>query len=274
MADYAIGDVQGCYEPLQRLLESLHFNEHSDRLWFVGDLVNRGPQSLAVLRFIKNLPLTPRITLGNHDLHLLARLFGERNTLHNHDDTLQDILTAPDREELGHWLRRQSMLYHDSELNVVMCHAGIAPAWDLTKAKALALELEHALSGVHYRDYLNHMYGNEPDHWSDDLYGMDRLRVICNYFTRMRFCDVNGHLMLGYKGTLEHAPSNLYPWYTVPNRHDIKVDLIFGHWAALQGQCTHPRIHALDTGCFWGGQLTALRLQDKQRFAVSGVMES
>lgn len=269
MADYAIGDVQGCYEPLQRLLEHLHFNEHSDRLWFVGDLINRGPESLAVLRFVKNLPFAPRVTLGNHDLHLLATLFSGA-PWKNHDDTLEEILNAPDREEIGHWLRHQSILYHDPALNVVMCHAGIAPIWDLTQAKALALELETMLHGPHYQDYLSKMYGNEPHQWSDDLAGIDRLRIICNYFTRMRFCDVNGNLMLTYKGTIESAPDGFYPWYNVPGRKEIKADLVFGHWAALQGQCPHPRIHAIDTGCYWGKTLTALRLQDKQRFAVPG----
>ncbi len=259
MADYVIGDVQGCYEPLQRLLDVLHFDKHADRLWFVGDLVNRGPQSLAVLRFIKDLPLTPRITLGNHDLHLLAKLFCNQK-LHNNDDTIQEVLAAPDAIELGHWLRKQSILYHDPELNVVMCHAGIAPAWDLATAKALAMELENALSGVHYRDYLTHMYGNEPDHWSAELSGIARLRVICNYFTRMRFCDARGHLVLTYKGVIENAPAHLYPWYMVPGRHDIVADIVFGHWAALQGMCLHPRIHALDTGCFWGGAIDSFAL--------------
>jgi bis(5'-nucleosyl)-tetraphosphatase (symmetrical) len=271
--DYVIGDVQGCYDPLQRLLDSIHFDDRSDRLWFVGDLVNRGPQSLEVLRFIKSLPLAPRITLGNHDLHLLAKLFAD-NARHNPDDTLHDVLVASDRDELGHWLRQQSILIHDRELNVVMCHAGIAPMWDLPQAKALAKELEQVLRGEDYREFFTQMYGNEPDHWSDNLEGIARLRVICNYFTRMRFCDVRGHLMLTYKGTIEEAPANLYPWYMVPNRLEIDADIVFGHWAALQGKCPHPRIHALDTGCFWGGQLTALRLQDKQRFEVSAVGSS
>jgi len=270
VADYAIGDVQGCYDPLRRLLDEVQFNEHTDRLWLVGDLVNRGPESLAVLRFVKNLPITPRITLGNHDLHLLAKLFGG-HTRTNHDDTLHDVLVAADGEELGHWLRKQPILYHDPALNVVMCHAGIAPTWDLSQAKKLAMELEQALSGADYIDYLTHMYGNEPDHWSDELSRIDRLRVICNYFTRMRFCNKEGHLVLTYKGTLQDAPSGLYPWYSVPHRRAIEADIVFGHWAALQGKCPHSRIYAMDTGCFWGGPLTALRLQDKQRFMVSGI---
>ena len=267
MADYVIGDVQGCYDPLQRLLDHIDFNEHHDSLWFVGDLVNRGPQSLAVLRFIKHLPSTTRITLGNHDLHLLATLFGH-SSQKNVDDTLHDILMASDRDELGHWLRKQSILYHDPILNVVMCHAGIAPMWTLSQAKQRAQELEQALSGDEYRTFLMHMYGNHPDHWSSDWTGLERLRIICNYFTRMRFCDATGRLIFNNKGTITNAHPSLFPWYAVPNRKPIQADIVFGHWAALQGQCPVPHIHALDTGCYWGGTLTALRLQDKQRFHV------
>ena len=269
MSDYAIGDVQGCYEPLQRLLELIKFNERVDRLWFVGDLVNRGPESLAVLRFISTLPITPKITLGNHDLHLLGSLFGGR-PWKGHDDTIQDVVNASDGEELGHWLRKQSLLCYSPELNVVMCHAGISPLWDLPKAISMAKELEDVLSGDNYKNFLAHMYGNKPDIWSDDLSGMDRLRVITNYFTRMRFCDDQGRLELNYKGTISKAPAHLHPWYEVPGRKDIAADIVFGHWAALMGLCPNPRIHAIDTGCLWGGELTALRLQDKQRFSVSG----
>ncbi len=269
MSDYAIGDIQGCFSSLQRLLDLVAFNEHTDRLWFVGDLVNRGPDSLAVLRFIKALPLEPRITLGNHDLHLLSQLFSD-STWTNHDDTIDQVINAPDAHELGHWLRKQPILYHDTELNIVMCHAGICPTWDLTQAKACAHELEQALAGPNYSDYLTHMYGNEPDHWSDDLTGHARLRIICNYFTRMRFCNAQGNLLLNYKGTIELASDGLYPWYAVPHRKEIPADIVFGHWAALKGKCPHPSIHALDTGCLWGGTLTALRLQDKKRFSVSG----
>lgn len=267
MPDYAIGDVQGCYESLQRLLELISFNEKVDRLWFVGDLVNRGSQSLAILRFVSSLPLEPRITLGNHDLHLLALLFGNKSE-GRHDDTLQEVLQAPDGEALGHWLRKQSVLIYAPEFNVVMCHAGIAPLWDLSQAIKLAKELEQAITGEHYHDFFSHLYGNQPDLWKEDLIGWDRLRVITNYFTRMRFCDEKGRLELSYKGTIAQAPANLYPWYAVPYRKEIDADIIFGHWAALEGKCPNPKIHAIDTGCLWGGQLTALRLQDKQRFAV------
>ncbi len=269
MADYAIGDIQGCYEPLQRLLELIDFNDTTDRLWLVGDLVNRGPASLTVLRFMHQLPIPPRITLGNHDLHLLGSLFGGR-PWKGHDDTIQDVMKASDGEELGHWLRQQSLLCYSSELNIVMSHAGIAPLWDLPKAISLAHELETVLAGEQYKEFLAHMYGNKPDIWSDELSGMERLRVITNYFTRMRFCDDNGRLEMNYKGSLSKAPINFHPWYDVPGRKDIPADIVFGHWAALMGQCPNPKIHAIDTGCLWGGELTALRLQDKKRFSVPG----
>lgn len=271
MADYAIGDVQGCYDQLMNLLDHIQFNERTDRLWFVGDLVNRGPKSLAVVRFVKSLPLTPRITLGNHDFHLLGRLFVD-NQRQSPDDTLHELLEAPDAEEIGCWLRHQSILYHDETLNVVMSHAGIAPMWSLKEAKTHARELEDVLRGNGFRNFLANMYGNMPNYWSDELRGMDRLRSICNYFTRMRFCDIQGRLAFGYKGTLENSPPGLLPWYEVPGRIEIPADIVFGHWAALSGKSHASRIYAIDTGCFWGGQLTALRLQDKKHFAVPGVV--
>lgn len=206
MPDYAIGDVQGCYDALQRLLEHIDFNENVDRLWFVGDLVNRGPASLAVLRFIKGLPLRPNISLGNHDLHLLSVLFGDKPK-QGADDTLDEILHAPDAQELGHWLRKQSLLCYSPELKIVMCHAGIAPLWDLPQAIRLAQELEAVLSGDNFRDFINQMYGNKPDVWSEELKGIDRLRLITNYFTRMRFCNAEGQLELHYKGGAKKRPS-------------------------------------------------------------------
>lgn len=268
MADYAIGDVQGCYAPLLQLLDLIQFNDREDKLWFVGDLVNRGPESLAVLRLIHSLAIKPNITLGNHDLHLLGSLFGHL-PWKGHDDTILEVLKAPDGEELGHWLRKQSILCYAPEFNLVMAHAGIPPMWDLDQAMRYAKELESALSGEEYIDFLTHMYGNKPNKWSDELTGIERLRAITNYFTRMRFCDAQGRLELGYKGTLAEAPPSLYPWYAVPKRKAIDVDIVFGHWAALEGKCPIPTIYAIDTGCLWGGSLTALRLQDKQRFSVA-----
>jgi bis(5'-nucleosyl)-tetraphosphatase (symmetrical) len=235
----------------------------------VGDLVNRGPDSLAVLRFIKALPVTPKITLGNHDLHLLASLFADRPWT-GHDDTIQDIMQADDSEELGHWLRKQTIICYEPELNYVMCHAGIAPLWNLSQALSFGQELEQILAGDHYVAFLKHMYGNTPALWSDELRGFDRLRVLTNYFTRMRFCDDKGVLNFSYKGTIAGAPPKVYPWYAVPGRQEVASEIIFGHWAALNGNCPNPRIHALDTGCLWGGTLTALRLQDKYRFSVPG----
>lgn len=268
MADYAIGDVQGCYDALQRLMDRIDFNERTDRLWFVGDLVNRGPESLAVLRWIRQLPVKPHITLGNHDLHLLCHLYGI-SSRYNEDDTLDAVLKADDREELADWLRRQSILVHDESLQVVMCHAGISPEFTLAAAKTHAQTLENVLSGEQCHDFLTHLYGNEPSVWRDDLASYERWRYICNAFTRMRFCDVHGHLVLTYKGTVESAPSDLYPWFSVPTRHTIAADIVFGHWAALGGRCSVPHIHAIDTGCLWGGSLTALRLQDKQRMSTA-----
>lgn len=271
MSDYVIGDVQGCYEPLMRLLDEIQFDEHQDRLWFVGDLVNRGPESLAVLHFIKNLKKPPIITLGNHDLHLLARIFLPQ-TVSAQDDSLDEILEACDKEALGHWLRHQPLLVHDTTHNAVLSHAGIAPIWDLDQAKIYAKEVEFALQGKHFLDFLSNMYGNTPDLWKIDLQGFERLRIITNYFTRMRFCDTNGRLILHYKGGIDTALQHYIPWYLVPNRPTIHADIFFGHWAALNGICPIKGIYALDTGCFWGGKLTAMRLQDKQRFSVKGLV--
>ena len=267
MPDYAIGDVQGCFDPLMRLLDHIHFDDKQDRLWFVGDLVNRGPQSLEVLRFVRNLPVKPVITLGNHDLYLLARLF-TRQLWKSPDDTLETVLAASDADELGHWLRQQPVLWHDQALNLVMCHAGIAPVWSLEQAKVCARELEAVLAGDTFLDFFSQMYGNEPTCWSPALTGMSRLRFITNCFTRMRFCDAKGCLSFDYKGTRQDDPPDVFPWFMVPGRPEINADLVFGHWAALGGICPIERLYAIDTGCYWGGALTALCLQDKRRFSV------
>ncbi len=265
--DYAIGDIQGCYDSLLTLLDHIQFDDRRDRLWLVGDIVNRGPESLAVLRFIRSLHQTPRITLGNHDLHLLGLLFSTKATSRD-EDTLEAILKAPDRDEIGDWLRHQQILYFDSTLNVVMTHAGIPPIWPLKQAQKYAAELENVLQGDFFKDFLNDMYGNKPEKWSNELTETARWRLICNYFTRMRYCHADGRLALGYKKDIQHAPKDFYPWYATPERLDIESDIVFGHWAALNGACPHPHIHAIDTGCVWGRQLTALRLQDKRRFSV------
>lgn len=266
--DYAIGDVQGCYDALQRLLDHVHFDERNDRLWFVGDLVNRGPDSLRVLRFIKALPQSPRVVLGNHDLYFLRLLWGDVQ-VSTDQHTLTTLLHAPDAEELGHWLRQQPLLYDDPTLHVLMCHAGIAPFWDRIEATARAREIESLLQGPDFSVFLKQLFDVTPsEHWSPSLTGIERWRVICNYFTRMRFCNAHGDLVLKHKGSLQQAPKNVFPWYQVPHRIAIDRDIVFGHWSALLGKCPIPHIHALDTGYSWGGALTALRLQDKKRFSI------
>ena len=266
MATYAIGDVQGCFRELMALLEKIAFDPYKDQLWLTGDLINRGPASLPTLRYLMRLPQAPIIVLGNHDLHLLAVAAG---AVPKHPkDTCDDILMAPDRDELLAWLRLQPLLHHDARLNYTMVHAGLYPAWTLKAAKKYAQELEVVLRGPHHLEFFEHMYGNEPTHWSEDLTGYDRLRFIANAFTRMRFCTADGGLNLTNKGTVDGATADLIPWFKMP-RAEINLRVVFGHWAALGGVAEENFYH-LDTGCVWGQQLTALRLEDQQLFQVPG----
>lgn len=269
MVDYAIGDIQGCYDQLQHLLTHINFNDRADRLWLVGDLINRGPKSLEVLEFVKNLPIAANITLGNHEIYFLNRLFG--SIAANKDDGLETLLGSSKAQELGRWLSKQPLLAYSSELNIVMCHAGIAPQWSLTAAKRYANEVEKALATEDFINILPHLYGDEPCCWSSNLRGVARLRAIVNYFTRMRFCNSKGGLNLSYKGPIKDAPDNIIPWFAVPNRKPIAADIVFGHWSALRGHTPCSNLYALDTGCLWGDKLTALRLQDRHRFAVAGL---
>lgn len=260
MAVYAIGDIQGCFDELQALLDKIGFDPAHDRLWFTGDLVNRGPKSLETLRFVKSLGDRAVTVLGNHDLHLLAVAYGLK------DDTAEDldrILAAPDRDELIDWLRHRPLLHHDSELGYTLVHAGLPPSWDLAKAQALAGEVESVLRGPDCRAFLENMYGNEPEQWSDDLTGWDRLRFIVNCFTRMRFCDNDGRLELQEKGPPGSQPAPYRPWFAVPNRASADLKIVFGHWSTL-GPCAEPNVFPLDTGCLWGGSLTALRLDGER----------
>jgi len=266
MSTYVIGDVQGCFDELQKLLRLIKFNAEKDRLWFVGDLVNRGPKSLQVLRFVKTLP-DPIVVLGNHDLHLLT-VFNYPDRLHG-KHSLQDVLQAPDRYELINWLRARPFLHHDEKLGYVMVHAGIYPSWILQRAKNYANEIEKILQSKNYADYLEHMYGNEPNIWQENLTGMERFRFIINCFTRMRFCSGQGRLDLYETGGPNAAPPNYVPWFKVPNRKTKQYKIIFGHWAALEGKVNTANIYALDTGCVWGGALTALRLEDERVFSVA-----
>lgn len=264
MATYAIGDIQGCYDELMRLLEQIGYSD-SDTLWFAGDLVNRGPASLQTLRFVKSLGARGRTVLGNHDLHLLAVHQGTASS--KRKDTLQPILDAPDREELLHWLLQQPLLLDDKALGYVMTHAGIPHIWTLKQARKLAAEVEQVLRGPLAGEYFSHMYGNQPDTWRESEHGWARLRLITNYFTRMRFVTPAGKLDFSANGGLESQPRGYYPWYELERVKPIKRTLLFGHWAAL-GSTTRSDVIALDTGCVWGNALTALRLEDGQRFSV------
>jgi bis(5'-nucleosyl)-tetraphosphatase (symmetrical) len=271
MAVYAIGDVQGCLEPLQRLLDELNFDPAADTLWFAGDLVNRGPESVAVLRLVYGLGEHALTVLGNHDLSLLAIAAGVgRRGRH---DTVDDVLSAPDAKELLDWLHHRPLLHHDAGLGFTLVHAGLAPAWDLATAQACARELEAALRGSEYHDFLADMFGNQPERWTDDLAGIDRLRCITNHFTRMRYCRFDGSLDLRAKNPPGQQPQGLVPWFELPWRRNRDLDIVFGHWAAL-GHYRAPGIHALDSGCVWGGRLTALRLDDGGETVVSVACKS
>lgn len=264
MSIYAIGDVQGCYDHLMRLLEKIAFNEHNDQLWFAGDLVNRGPDSLKTLRFVKSLGASAVTVLGNHDLHLLAAACAPASS--NTKKALDQVLNAPDREELIDWLRHRPLLYREGDFCIA--HAGIAPQWEFAKAAALAEEVHAALRGSHYPIVLKNMYGNKPDHWSEDLSGIPRLRFIINAFTRMRFCDKNGRLDMHYSCAPGEQPAHLYPWFKVPGRKPLGLNVVFGHWSSLKYFHGHE-CYAIDTGCLWGGQLTALRIGERvEKFCI------
>lgn len=257
MAVYAIGDVQGCFDELQALLEKLAFNPQHDRLWFAGDLVNRGPLSLETLRFIKGLGDAAISVLGNHDLHLLAAAGGY--PIKNDDHTLDAVLNAPDRDELIGWLRLQPLLHHDAALGFTLVHAGLPPQWDLSLAQQCAAEVETQLRGDGMADLLANMYGNKPKRWADDLNGYDRLRFIINCFTRLRFCDPGGRLNFKSKGAPGSQTAGFYPWYEIPGRASRELNIIFGHWSTLR-EYGQPGIYPIDSACLWGGELTALRI--------------
>ncbi|MGH8702402.1 MAG: symmetrical bis(5'-nucleosyl)-tetraphosphatase, partial [Burkholderiales bacterium] len=259
MATLAIGDVQGCYDQLMRLLERAGFDERRDVLWFVGDLVNRGPQSLATVRFVKGLGNRAVTVLGNHDLNLLAVAEGVRKP--HRGDTDGDVLAAPDRDELLAWLRQRKMMH--AENGYAMVHAGLLPQWSISQAAALAREVEDALSGPGYRQFLRDMYGNEPVRWRDDLAGTDRLRIIVNAMARMRLAAADGTLELNHKLGLDTVPAGYLPWYDVPGRASRGTTVIFGHWAAL-GLLLREDVICLDSGCVWGRALSAVRLEDRR----------
>ncbi len=255
MATYLIGDVQGCDQPLQRLLDTIDFSPSRDTLYLLGDLVNRGPGSLAVLRRLMALGTSAQCLLGNHDLHLLAVAAGVR-PLHR-SDTLESILQAPDRHELLHWLHQRPLaLYTQGWLLV---HAGVLPQWSVAQTLALAEEVGALLRSADCTHWLRHMYGNQPDHWRDDWQRHDRWRVVVNALTRLRFCSADGVMEFDSKDSAGTAPDGFMPWFDVPHRRSANAPIAFGHWSTL-GLLQRPNLLALDTGCVWGGCLTAARL--------------
>ena len=264
MATYAVGDLQGCLDPLYRLLEEVKFSSQ-DELWLAGDLVNRGPQSLESLRFVMALGNQAKVVLGNHDLHLLALHHGLTDL--KVDNTLVPIMTAPDRHELMTWLQAQPLLHYSQQYDTVMTHAGIPSCWNLTTAKGLANEVHQVLIGDHADEYFRHMYGNLPDLWQHSLQGTERWRCITNYFTRMRFTTPAGQLDFKAKSKPTEAPQGFAPWFQHPTQ--ITSRQLFGHWAALEGETDNEQIVNLDMGCVWGGSLKMLCLDDNRVYTTA-----
>jgi len=263
VSTYAIGDVQGCLNAFLELIAAIDYDPRRDRLWLTGDLVNRGEDSIGVLRWCMAHEDGVVAILGNHDLHLLA--VAEGFVPPHKKDTLTEILKAPDRAEVLDWLRRRPMLHREGDW--LMVHAGLMPDWTAALAESLARELEDALRGQGYRRFLRDMYGNEPRHWSAALTGQDRLRLIANAMTRMRFLHADGGLEFLHKCAPAGAPPGLIPWYDMPGRKSRDVRVVFGHWSTL-GLYVRDDVAALDTGCLWGGRLTALRLEDGRIFQI------
>ena len=263
MAIYAIGDVQGCFASLQQLLAQIRFNPDRDRLWFVGDLVNRGPDSLGILRYVKGLGPAAVTVLGNHDLFLLAAASGIATP--RAMDTIQPILDTPDREELLAWLRCQPLLYREGPF--AMVHAGLLPQWTIEQAEGLAQEVARTLSGPDYQELLRASFESPSAQWSDDLTGLPRLASLAQVFTRLRTCTVAGVMNESYNGPPDRAPSGFLPWFQMPTRRSSEATIICGHWAAL-GLYLSDNVLALDSGCVWGRELTAVRLDDRTVFQV------
>ena len=262
MAIYVIGDVQGCFAALQQLVKDMDFDPNVDTLWFTGDLVNRGSQSADVIRFVRGLGERTISVLGNHDLHLLAVAAGKAKIKRH--DTIADVLRSQDRDELLGWLRQRPLLHHDANLGLTLIHAGLLPQWDLDVAIGLASEVESVLRGPDSDEFLAHMYGNQPRVWREDLTGWDRLRLIVNAFTRLRYCDRSGHMDLAPTGPPGSQPKHLVPWFQLPDRRTKELTIIFGHWSSL-GIWQKDGVIGLDTGCVWGGALTAVRVDDGRR---------
>nr|VFJ73102.1 MAG: Bis(5'nucleosyl)-tetraphosphatase, ApaH [Candidatus Kentron sp. FW] len=290
MSNYAIGDIQGCFAAFSALLAEIHFDTNTDRLWICGDLVNRGPESAKVLRFLRDLDRQAISILGNHDLNLLAVAAGSRSL--RGKDTCADVLAAPDRDDLIRWLRHRPLFHHDAQLSFTMVHAGLPREWDLAMAARYAGEVEAVLrDDDKWSSFVANMYGNDPNRWSEELTGWERPRFITNSLTRLRYCHRDGALDLRHAGPPGTQDAHLAPWFALPERRTSKERILFGHWATLVLPArTEPGGHAhaarndlfdfftdlhgrygvypLDTGCVWGNRLTALRLEDERYFSV------
>lgn len=268
MAIYAIGDVQGCFDELMQLIEQISFNPEKDLLWFVGDIVNRGPNSLETLRWVKSQGNSAVVVLGNHDLHLLAAYTGAKQL--KESSSLHKVLQAKDVKDLIDWLRHRSVMHYDADLNIAMVHAGLVPQWNILEARNRAVEVEKILRSDDYKEFLQHMYGNKPDLWQDSLEGWERLRMIINIFTRIRYCDNKGVVEFNEKGPPGTQAENLKPWFQIKKRKSQETKIIFGHWSTL-GHYSFDNVIATDTGCIWGGALTAVRIDNhkNQKFQVA-----
>jgi len=263
VAVYAIGDVQGCFDELLKLLDAVKFNSEKDQVWLAGDLVNRGPMSAEVLRFAKKLgPDRVKVVLGNHDLHLLATAAGVNKHQHRMD-TMDSVLEAEDSEELIKWLRHQPLFHHDADLGFSMVHAGLPPQWSIKKSLKRAAEVEAVLQSDDWRDFFKNMYGNMPDTWSKKLTGWQRLRYITNCFTRLRYCHLDGRLALEFKGAPKNKLKDELPWFAMPGRKTEEDRIVFGHWSTL-GTGQYGNVFSTDSGAVWGEQLTAVRIDKKK----------
>ena len=275
MSIYAIGDIQGCFDELILLLDKINFDDKHDCLWFAGDLVNRGPQSLETIRFIKSLGNNVKTVLGNHDLHLLAVAHHVRKP--HKGDTLDEIINADDADQLLRWLRQQPLLIHDADSNITMVHAGLSPQWSLQQTIELAEETEALFQSERFYDLLKLMYDDKPDIWSDSLTDDNRYRYIINCFTRMRYCDKDYRLNLKEKAAPGSQHKSLIPWYALAGRKTKYDEIIFGHWSTVnlgnENNFQQYNVYPLDSGCLWGGELTAIRFHDKKLFSVDSLQK-
>ncbi len=264
MSTYVVGDIQGCYEEFRRLLDVVQYDDSTDELWLVGDLVNRGPNNTGVLDLIMSLTRC-RVVLGNHDLHFLAVALGHQKQ--HRSDTMDDLISSSRLPDYISFLRQQPLLARDIERNLVMVHAGLPPQLHIDTCEQLAAEVERTLVSNEFEDFLVAMYGNEPAAWQDDLTGLTRLRVITNFLTRLRYCTADGTMELTHKAEVQ--PKGYAPWFSFERPDDVHI--LFGHWAAIEGKSTADFATALDTGCVWGRSMTALRLEDRQYFSIPAI---